>query len=111
MAKRPARAQQLLEQVYLQLGANRIEERWIEDKTGVLGLASPGVIVINASHTILPVLLHECLHRIYPEQTNEAAIDRMATYLYTRLTPEECRRLAMTYTRRVKRIRKPTTVE
>lgn len=108
---RPAtpRSQRLMERVYMALGENAIRERWIDDKHGVLGLAEPGVITISP-HALVPVIMHEALHRAYPSWS-EATVDRAVSYVYWRMSDEDCKRLWTIYNGKVKRMRKPTTAE
>jgi hypothetical protein len=109
-AKTPTpRSQKLLERVYLALGANKIHERWIDDKNGVLGLAEPGVITISP-HAFVPVILHEALHRAYPEWS-ERSIEAAVTHVYFRMNDDDCKRIWHAYAAKVVRMRKPTTAE
>ena len=106
---RPAtpRSQTLMERVYLALGSNALRERWIDDRHGVLGLAEPGVITVSP-HTLVPVIIHEALHRAFPEWS-EATIERTTSYVYWRLNDSDCKRIWECYNAKVKRMRKPTT--
>ena len=103
------RSQTLLEQVFFQLGQNTLHERWVDDRHGVLGLAEPGVITVSLA-ALVPVVIHEALHRAYPE-SSERAIDAMTSYAYNRMTDDDCKRLMAVWTRKAKRIKKPTTAE
>ena len=103
------RSQKLLEKVYLQLGANKLHERWVDDKHGVLGLAEPGVITVSLA-ALVPVIMHEALHRAYPE-SSERAIDAMTTYAYNRMNDDDCKRIIAVWSSKSKRITRPTTAE
>jgi tRNA U34 5-methylaminomethyl-2-thiouridine-forming methyltransferase MnmC len=103
------RSQKLLEKVYLQLGANALRERWIDDTHGVLGLAEPGVITISPA-SLVPVIIHEALHRAYPEST-ERAVDAMTSYTYHRMSDDDCKRIMVVWASKSKRIKKATTAE
>lgn len=103
------RSQKLLEKVYLQLGANDLRERWIDDRHGVLGLAEPGVITVSLA-ALVPVVLHEALHRAYPE-SSERAIDSLTSYVYNRMTDDDCKRIMAVWSSKAKRIKRPTTAE
>lgn len=111
MKRRPEtpRSQKLMEKVYLQLGANRLHERWVDDKHGILGLAEPGIITISPA-SLVPVIIHEALHRAYPE-SSERAIDCMTSYAYTRLSDDDCKRVMTVWASKAKRIKRPTTAE
>jgi hypothetical protein len=98
-----------MEKVYLQLGANTLHERWVDDKRGVLGLAEPGIITISPA-ALVPVIIHEALHRAYPE-SSEQAVDAMTSYTYQRLDDADCKRLMAVWAAKAKRIKKPTTAE
>ena len=108
---RPAttRSQRLMEKVYLQLGANELRERWIDDKHGVLGLAEPGVITVSLA-ALVPIIIHEALHRAYPE-SSERAIDAMTSYAYNRMNDDDCKRIIAVWSSKSKRIKRPTTAE
>jgi tRNA U34 5-methylaminomethyl-2-thiouridine-forming methyltransferase MnmC len=109
-ARQPTpRSQKLMEKVYLQLGANRLHERWVDDDHGVLGLAEPGVITISPA-SLAPVIIHEALHRAYPE-SSERAIDTMTSYTYNRMSDDDCKRLMAVWASKAKRIKKATTAE
>ena len=109
-----ARSQKMLEKVYLTMGSHKIHERWIlpykegRDWVSVQGLAEPGVITVSGL-ALVKVLLHEILHRVYPENTNEDSIERLTSYLYWRMSDDDARRLYDTYMAKVKRISKPTS--
>lgn len=103
------RSQKLLEKVYLQLGANKLHERWVDDERGVLGLAEPGVITISPA-ALVPIIIHEALHRAYPE-SSELAVDAMTSYAYNRMTDDDCKRIMAVWAARAKRIKKATTAE
>jgi hypothetical protein len=103
------RSQKLLEKVYLQLGANALRERWIDDAHGVLGLAEPGVITVSLA-ALTPIVLHEALHRAYPE-SSERAVDSMTSYVYNRMSDDDCKRIMSVWTAKAKRIKKATTAE
>jgi tRNA U34 5-methylaminomethyl-2-thiouridine-forming methyltransferase MnmC len=104
-----SRSQKLLEKVYFQLGQNALRERWVDDDHGVLGLAEPGVITISPA-TLVPVIIHEALHRAYPE-TTERGIDTMTSYAYNRMSDDDCKRLMAVWASKAKRIKKATTAE
>lgn len=103
------RSHKLLEKVYLQLGANDLRERWIDDRHGVLGLAEPGVITVSLA-ALVPVVLHEALHRAYPE-SSERAVDAMTSYVYNRMTDDDCKRIMSVWSAKAKRIKRATTAE
>lgn len=111
MAKRPNadRKQRTLEQVYHALGANRVEQRWITDKHGVEGLAFGNSIIVSPL-PLVPVIIHEALHRAHPEWS-EDTVRRATTYTYTRMSDEECRRLYDCYESNVSYITKPISSE
>jgi hypothetical protein len=109
-ARQPtSRSQKLLEKVYLQLGENKLHERWVDDDHGVLGLAEPGVITVSMA-AMTPVVIHEALHRAYPEST-ERAIDTMTSYVYNRMSDDDCKRMMAVWVSKAKRIKKATTAE
>lgn len=103
-----ARSLRLLEGIYQAIGSHQIHERWIIDsKVSVLGLAEPGIITVSPL-AFLETFIHEAIHRAEP-QWSERAVDCATTYLWGRLSDEDCRRLAAAYLGKVKRIKRPTT--
>lgn len=111
MKRKPVtpRSQKLMEKVYLQLGAAKLYERWVDDDHGVLGLAEPGVITVSLA-ALVPVIIHEALHLAYPE-SSELAIDAMTTYTYNRMNDDDCKRIVAVWSSKAKRIKRPTTAE
>ena len=103
------RSQVLLEQVHHALGANRLHERWITDKHGVEGLAEPGVITISPLG-LVETIIHEALHRAHPTWS-ENTVRRTTTYLWTRCTDADARRIYDTYAAKVRRMKRPTPSE
>ena len=93
----------------MSLGQNAIHERWVDDKHGVLGLAEPGIITISPA-TLVPVILHEALHRAYPEWS-EPTIERTTSYVYYRMNDNDCKRIWEAYASKRKHIKRPTTAE
>jgi hypothetical protein len=97
----------LLEQVWREVGGNRLEERWIQDTHGWLGYQETGKVVISPMNMI-PTLLHELLHAARPRLT-ERGIDRLTTVLWRSMSDAECMRLWDGYNAKVVRISKPAT--
>ena len=97
----------LLERVHFQLGANRIEERWITHKHGWYGYQEPGLIVVSGL-TAVPTIIHEALHAAYPAWT-ERGVARSTTALFDSLTDDESYRIYDAYGRKVKRVGKPVS--
>jgi hypothetical protein len=110
---RPNRKAQLLERVHQAIGANKIEQRWVspvaatrhKGEQSFVGLASGSTIVVSPL-TLVSVLIHEALHRAYPEW-DEPTIEKHTTYLWQRMTDDECRRLYDAYAQKVSYIDKP----
>jgi hypothetical protein len=96
---RPNRKAQLLERVWHAVGANRIEVRWIApapttrrcEEVSIEGLACGSTIIVSPI-ILTRTLIHEALHRANPGW-DEGTIEKHTTYLYTRLSDEEARRL------------------
>ena len=97
----------LLESVWQQIGANRIEERWITDRTGWYGYQEPGKLVISPL-TLVPTLIHEALHAAFPRWT-ERGVERGTSALFAALSDDECYRLYDAYGRKVQRIARPVS--
>lgn len=103
--KRDDRIARLIEQVWCQLGANRLEERWIRDRHGWLGYQEPGKLVISPLNLIQTVI-HEALHAAFPAWT-ERGVARAEAQVWKALTDDECYRLYLAYSDKVQRIAKP----
>jgi hypothetical protein len=112
---KPDRKAQLLEAVYLALGSNRVERRWIKpyrergQLVSVEGLADKGVITVSGL-TEVPCVVHECLHRAFPAMA-ESAIERATTFLFARMTDAECKRLYDAYSRKARAVKTPVSSE
>lgn len=102
---RDARFRVMLEQVWHQLGANRIEERWISDRHGWLGYQEPGKLVISPLNMV-PTIIHEALHAAYP-RWSEVGVQRGTTVLWDSLADDEAYRIYDAYGRKVVRIARP----
>ena len=92
MTQKPyPRARILLEQVWLEVGRNRIEVRWIEDRHGWLGYQEPGKLVLSGLNMV-QTLIHEALHAAHPTWT-ETGVSRATTRVWRSMTDAEAQRL------------------
>ena len=115
-----SRRDDLLHAVYQALGASRVHQRWImpyrEKKRGpyisVEGLAESDGVVTISPLPLVPAIIHELLHR-HPHscEWNERAIEQATTYLYHRMTDEECKALYDAYAAKVVIMSKPVESE
>lgn len=106
--KRPS----LMVRVWSELGAGRIVEGFIHDaKMFVDGETSgSGHITVNPVHQTCDTVIHEILHRLYPNWS-ERYVRRTTTWLRRRMTDEETQTFFEEYNKRVKKKRrraKPT---
>jgi hypothetical protein len=100
-SKRPA----LLVRVWTELGAGQITEAFISDRKHFTdGLCYGNHITVNPVHQTTDTLIHEILHRLHPEWS-ENYVRRTTTWLRRRMTDDETRAFYGEYERR-KRKRK-----
>ncbi|MCX6551191.1 MAG: hypothetical protein NTY02_09345 [Acidobacteria bacterium] len=109
MADKGVKQARLTEQVWQALGGNRVEQRWVADKHGVEGLAFGHTIIVSPL-PLVPVIIHEALHRAHP-RWSEDTVQRHTTYLYSRMSDDECHRLYDAYAAKVVYISKPISAE
>lgn len=76
----------------------------------VEGLAESDAIITVSPIALVPVIIHEALHRARPEWS-ERAIEQATTYLYGRMSDDECRALYEAYAARVIIMRSATDSE
>lgn len=101
MAKRKGRDPLLL-RVCAEIGAGSITEAYIHDPGWMTeGLTEGKQITINPAHATVNVLLHECLHRLYPAWS-ERTVRAKTTYLCRRLTDAETQAIYAEYQARKK---------
>lgn len=107
MAKRNPRPP-LMVRVWTELGAGRISEAYIKDgKHFTDGFANgTGHITVNPVHQTVDTLIHEILHRLHPEWS-ENYVRRTTTFIRRRMTDEETLAFYQEYEKR-KRKRKRT---
>jgi hypothetical protein len=101
------RKRALLDHVYRALETNELQERWIKDAWGVVGLQQPGILTISPG-VKARTILHEALHAIRPH-AREWNIERSVTALYYAMTDDEARQLTETWDAWAKKLEKPTT--
>jgi len=105
-AKRPRARPPLLVEIWAELGASRIHEGRIEDKTHfVEGVCLNGrVITINPMPAMNDTICHELIHRLHPEWS-EPYVRNRTTFILRRMTDDEHERFFREYQRR-KKVRK-----
>jgi hypothetical protein len=94
-----------MEQVWRELGANKVQERYVKFRDGLLGYQEPGLIVVSPLNMV-PTILHELLHAAYPSWT-ERAVQRTTTRLWRHMSDDESLRLWVAYNAKVTRVLKP----
>jgi hypothetical protein len=97
----------LMVRVWAELGAGRITEGFIADKTHFIhGIEQGGHITINPVHQTVDTLVHEILHRLYP-QWSENYVRRTTTYLRRGMSDQETMAFFEEYGRRKRRRKRP----
>jgi len=98
--RRPDRALWL--RVVAELGAAPVTEAYISTKKQdeyIDGLCEGGDVIINPAHQTVDTVIHELLHRIYP-QRSERSIRRSVTMLRQSLSDDEVQAFYAEYLRR-----------
>lgn len=101
----------LMVSVWAEIGAGRISEAFIQDKNPdayVDGVCEGSEITVNPVHQTVDTLVHEVLHRLYP-QWKENYVRRTTSLLRNQMTDEETVRLYNEYQKRVKRLKHSRT--
>lgn len=94
----------LMVRVWAELGAGRLSEAFITDRTHFVDgeTSHTGHITVNPAHQTCDTVIHEILHRLHPEWS-EAYVRRTTTYLRRRMTDPETEMFFQEYQRRVKK--------
>ena len=106
--KRLARDFALLGRVWAELGAGRLSEAFIKDRTAVTDgyYNGAGHITINPAHQTVDTIIHECLHRAFPAWS-ETYVRRTTTYLRKRMGDDEVQAMYEEYQRRARKRKSP----
>lgn len=97
MSKKTASSTRLLLNVQAEIERGRIAEAFIsEDGFCVDGLIEGQQITINPVHQIVDTLVHEILHRLYPNW-EEAYVRNRTKYLRNRMDDQEVLALYQVY--------------
>lgn len=103
----------LMVQVWAELGAGKITEAYIRDghffTDGFTDDASKH-ITINPVHQTVDTVVHEILHRLHPEWS-ENYVRRTTTWIRRRMTDDETRAFYLEYERRKRKRKRPLEVE
>lgn len=112
MKKRTARDFALIGTVFAEVGRGRITTTFIRDGAGFTDgyYNGGGHIYINEDHQTADTVIHECLHRAYP-QWSESYVRRTTTYIRRRLSDEEVMALIAVYRKRATRRKRPVNLE
>lgn len=110
--KRTARDFAMIGRVWAELGAGRITEAFIKDGACVTDgyFSGTGHITINPAHQTVDTLIHEILHRLYP-QWPEPYVRRTTTYLRRRMSDEEVQAMYDEFNKRKRTRKRPMTIE
>lgn len=100
--KRPERTPLIL-RVCAELGAGRIDEGFIAAKHHIVhGLCESGQITVNPVHFTLDTVVHECLHRLHPEWSENYVRNR-TSFVTNQLSDAEKQTIYGEYQARVTR--------
>lgn len=111
-----SRRDRLHASVHRQIGANKLHQRWIlpyregRDVVSVEGLAEAPRTITISPIALVETIIHECLHQEYPSWS-EPTIERATTFLFQRMTDDECRAVYDAYAAKVKILSSPTPSE
>jgi hypothetical protein len=110
--KRTARDFALIGQVFAEVGRGRITTTFIKDGAGFTDgyYNGAGQIYINEDHQTADTVIHECLHRAFP-QWSERYVRRTTSYIRRRMSDEEVMTLIAVYRKRAKRRKRPVNLE
>lgn len=87
----------LLLRVMAEIGKGRIAEAFLVDKGNFTeGFIDGDNITVNPAHNVVDTLIHECLHRAYPDWT-EAYVRNRTTFLRNRMTDDEVQEVYRIY--------------
>lgn len=92
----------LVGRVWAELGRGRIRETYIEDRTQYVdGLIEGNEIWINPAPAVVETVIHELLHRMYPDWSERYVANR-TTFVMRRMTDQDVQAFYQEY-QRVKR--------
>lgn len=102
----------LLGKVWAEIGAGRITEAFIKDGRSLTDgyFNGNGHITVNPQHQIVDTVIHECLHRAFPNWT-EGYVRRTTTYLRRRMSDEEVQAMYSEYQKRAKKRKSARVIE
>ena len=96
----------LLVKVWAELGAGNITEAFLKDKHAFTdGFTNGKHITVNPAHQTCDTVIHEILHRLYPEWS-ERYVRRTTTWLRRRMTDDETLAFYNEYQSRVKKTKR-----
>lgn len=110
--KRTARDFALIGTVFAEVGRGRITTAFLKDGRNMTDgfYNGTGHIYINEVHSIADTIVHECLHRAYPDW-HENYVRRTTSYLMRRISDEEAQTLVDVYRQRTRKRKRPKDVE
>jgi hypothetical protein len=110
--KRTARDMALIGRVFAEVGSGRITQAFIKDGRNLTDgfYNGNGHIYINEDHQTADTVIHEVLHRMHPQWT-ENYVRRTTSYLRRRMSDEEIIALVGEYRKRAKKRKRPVTIE
>lgn len=110
--KKSPRDWALLGRVWAELGSGRITEAFIIDGRSMTDgvVSGNGHIVVNPAHQTVDTVIHECLHRVFPEWS-ERSVRRTTTYLRRRMSDEEVQAMYDEFQKRSRKRKRPVRLD
>jgi hypothetical protein len=111
MKRRTARDFALIGRVFAEIGAGKITTVFLRDGRSLTdGVFTGSRIYINEDHQTADTVIHECLHRAFP-QWSERYVRRTTSYLRRRMSDDEIMALVGEYRKRTRRRKRPLRIE
>jgi hypothetical protein len=111
MKRRTARDFALIGRVFAEIGAGKITTAFLRDGRSLTdGVFTGSRIYINEDHQTADTVIHECLHRAFP-QWGEQYVRRTTSYLRRRMSDDEIMALVEEYRKRTRRRKRPLQIE
>lgn len=110
--KRTARDFALMGRIWAELGAGQITEAFIADGRMLTDgwYNGSGHITVNPQHQVVDTVIHECLHRAFPDWS-ERGVRQTTTYLRRRMSDEEIQAMYAEFQRRARKRKRPLRIE
>ena len=110
--KRSARDFALIGRVFAEVGAGKLTAAFIKDGAAFTDgfYDGSGRIYVNEDHQTANTVIHECLHRAFPNWS-ENYVRRTTSYLQRRMSDEEIIALVAEFRTRARKRKRPVKLE